>query len=437
MSMNYEEAMNYIEGIGKFGSKYGLERTLRLLELLGDPQKNIKIIHIAGTNGKGSTTAMVTKMLRGAGFKTGMYTSPYLEEFEERIQIDGKNIPKDKLTSLIEEVKTVIEKVAQEGYEYPTQFEIITAIMFLYFYREKVDYAVVEVGLGGRLDSTNVIIPEVSVITSISLDHMDLLGDTLEKIASEKSGIIKKGIPVVIYPQKEEAAEVIKNAARENNSLLRNVNINDVKLVGINYEEVYQEVEVNTINNVYRVKLPLLGEHQILNLAVALNTIEVLFEKNNIKIDTNSIENSLCDVKWIGRLEVLNKKPLVVIDGAHNIDGIRALRKNSELYFKYNKMYLILGILADKQVSEMIKEITPKAAKVFAVTPHSERAALCQDLKNEIVKFNENAEAFESYEEAFKSAFNEAKEDDLILVSGSLYMIGDMRKVINSFIKNK
>lgn len=437
MSMNYEEAMNYIEGIGKFGSKYGLERTLRLLELLGDPQKNIKIIHIAGTNGKGSTTAMVTKMLRGAGFKTGMYTSPYLEEFEERIQIDGKNIPKDKLTSLIEEVKTVIEKVAQEGYEYPTQFEIITAIMFLYFYREKVDYAVVEVGLGGRLDSTNVIIPEVSVITSISLDHMDLLGDTLEKIASEKSGIIKKGIPVVIYPQKEEAAEVIKNAARENNSLLRNVNINDVKLVGINYEEVYQEVEVNTINNVYRVKLPLLGEHQILNLAVALNTIEVLFEKNNIKIDTNSIENSLCDVKWIGRLEVLNKKPLVVIDGAHNIDGIRALRKNSELYFKYNKMYLILGILADKQVGEMIKEITPKAAKVFAVTPHSERAALCQDLKNEIVKFNENAEAFESYEEAFKSAFNEAKEDDLILVSGSLYMIGDMRKVINSFIKNK
>lgn len=437
MSMNYEEAMNYIEGIGKFGSKYGLERTLRLLELLGDPQKNIKIIHIAGTNGKGSTTAMVTKMLRGAGFKTGMYTSPYLEEFEERIQIDGKNIPKDKLTSLIEEVKTVIEKVAQEGYEYPTQFEIITAIMFLYFYREKVDYAVVEVGLGGRLDSTNVIIPEVSVITSISLDHMDLLGDTLEKIASEKSGIIKKGIPVVIYPQKEEAAEVIKNAARENNSLLRNVNINDVKLVGINYEEVYQEVEVNTINNVYRVKLPLLGEHQILNLAVALNTIEVLFEKNNIKIDTNSIENSLCDVKWIGRLEVLNKKPLVVIDGAHNIDGIRALRKNSELYFKYNKMYLILGILADKQVGEMIKEITPKAAKVFAVTPHSERAALCQDLKNEIVKFNENAEAFESYEEAFKSAFNGAKEDDLILVSGSLYMIGDMRKVINSFIKNK
>lgn len=437
MSMNYEEAMNYIEGIGKFGSKYGLERTLRLLELLGDPQKNIKIIHIAGTNGKGSTTAMVTKMLRGAGFKTGMYTSPYLEEFEERIQIDGKNIPKDKLTSLIEEVKTVIEKVAQEGYEYPTQFEIITAIMFLYFYREKVDYAVVEVGLGGRLDSTNVIIPEVSVITSISLDHMDLLGDTLEKIASEKSGIIKKGIPVVIYPQKEEAAEVIKNAARENNSLLRNVNINDVKLVGINYEEVYQEVEVNTINNVYRVKLPLLGEHQILNLAVALNTIEVLFEKNNIKIDTNSIENSLCDVKWIGRLEVLNKKPLVVIDGAHNIDGIRALRKNSELYFKYNKMYLILGILADKQVGEMIQEITPKAAKVFAVTPHSERAALCQDLKNEIVKFNENAEAFESYEEAFKSAFNEAKEDDLILVSGSLYMIGDMRKVINSFIKNK
>lgn len=435
MSMNYKEAMNYIEGIGKFGSKYGLERTLRLLELLGNPQEKIKIIHIAGTNGKGSTTAMVTKMLRGAGFKTGMYTSPYLEEFEERIQINGENIPKDKLTLLIEEVKAVIEKVAEEGYEYPTQFEIITAIMFLYFYREKVDYAVVEVGLGGKLDSTNVIIPEVSVITSISLDHMDLLGDTLGKIAREKCGIIKNEVPVVSYPQKEEAAKVIKSVSKENNSILRSINSNDVKLVGINYEEVYQEVEVNTINNVYKVKLPLLGEHQILNLAVALNTIEVLFEKNNINIDTNLIENSLRDVKWIGRLEVLNKKPLVVIDGAHNIDGIRALRKNSEIYFKYNKMYLILGILADKQVGEMIEEITPKACKVFAVTPHSERAALCQDLKSEIVKFNKNVEAFESYKEAFESAFNEAQEDDLILVSGSLYMIGDMRKVINTFLK--
>ncbi len=435
MSMTYEEAMNYISSVGKFGSNYGLERTFRLLELLGDPQKKIKLIHIAGTNGKGSTTAMITKILRGFGYKVGMYTSPYLEEFEERIQINGKNINKNTLVNLLEIVKIAINKVIEEGYEHPTEFEIITALMFLHFYNENIDYGVIEVGLGGRLDSTNVLIPKISAITSISLDHMNILGDNLKDIAKEKAGIIKEGIPVILYPQEKEVEEIILKRAEEKNSQVYLVKKEAGRLIDINYEDSYQNVEVKTCKNTYTIKLPLLGEHQILNLGVAINTIEVLCKKENITLNKDLIEKSLEDVRWIGRLEVLNKKPTIVIDGAHNIDGIKTLRKNVDKYFKYNKIYLLLGILADKQVKEMIEEITPIAEKIYALTPNSERAELSEDLKNEILKYNPNTLALESYEEAFSLALKEAKEEDLILISGSLYMIGDMRKIIISKFK--
>ncbi|MFT8350326.1 bifunctional folylpolyglutamate synthase/dihydrofolate synthase [Clostridium saccharoperbutylacetonicum] len=435
MNMTYEEAMNYITSVGRFGSNYGLERTFRILELLGSPHKKLKLIHITGTNGKGSTTAMVTKILRGAGYKVGMYTSPYLEEFEERIQINGENINKDRLVDLLEKVKVVIEKVVEEGYKHPTEFEIITALMFLHFYDEKVDYAVIEVGLGGRLDSTNVIVPKVSVITSISLDHVNILGDSLQAIAKEKAGIIKENVPLILYPQEKEVEEVILKVAEEKKSKVYLVKKEDSRLLNINNDELYQEVQVKSNKNTYSVKLPLLGEHQILNLSVALNVIETLYGIENIIINRELIEKSLEDVKWIGRLEVLGKNPAIVIDGAHNIDGIKALRRNVEKYFKYNKLYLLLGILADKQVKEMVKEITPIAEKVYALTPHSERAELSEDLKKEILEFNPNVVSLESYEEAFFSAVNEAEKDDLILISGSLYMVGDMRKIITS--KNK
>lgn len=430
MSMNYKEAMEYITSVGRFGSNYGLKRTFRILELLGSPDKKIKLIHIAGTNGKGSTTAMITKILMGMGYRVGMYTSPYIEVFEERIQINGENIPKEKLVCLLEEVKTAVDKVIEEGYQHPTEFEILTALMFLYFYNEKVDYGVIETGLGGTLDSTNVLTPMVSVITSISFDHMNILGNTLAEIADQKAGIIKKDIPVVVYPQEKEAEEVILKKAEIMNSKVRSVTKDSGKLIRINSDDIYQEVEVTTINNKYSIKLPLLGEHQILNLSVALNTVEVLCECENIELKSEVIKKSLEEVKWMGRLEVLNKKPLIVIDGAHNIEGIKSLRKNTEKYFKYNKIYLLLGILADKQVTEMIKEITPLAEKVYALTPHSERAELSEDLRKEIVNYNPNTIALESYEEAFKMALSEANEEDLILVSGSLYMVGDMRKII-------
>ena len=430
--MKYQEAMKYITEVGNFGSNYGLERTYKLLELLDNPQDKLKIIHVAGTNGKGSTTAMITSMLKGCGYKVGMYTSPFLEEFEERIQINGENIPKEKLAQLITKIKYAVDKVIEEGYNHPTEFEIITVLMFLYFATEEVDFAVVEVGLGGRLDSTNVITPILSVITSISFDHTNLLGNTLEEIATEKAGIIKSGIPTVIYPQEEVAEIVISSKCQELDSKLYKINKEDAKLINIIKEDkIYQQVKVK-LDDEYDVKLPLLGEHQILNLAVALKALEVIKDKAP-KLNRESIVKSLATVRWNGRLEIMSNSPYVVIDGAHNIQGITQLDKNIKKYFEYKDMYLILGILADKDVEDMVKVITPKAKKVFTVTPNSMRAETAEELLEEVKKYNESCEAYNDYKNAFEDALKLCKKDDLLLISGSLYMIGEMRGIIKKY----
>lgn len=426
--MKYEEAMKYITEVGNFGSNYGLERTYKLLEHLGNPERDLKLIHIAGTNGKGSTTSMITEILMGEGYKVGMYTSPFIEEFEERIQINRNNIPKESLAILMDEIKVAVDKVIEAGYNHPTEFEIITVLMLLYFKKENIDFGVIEVGLGGRLDSTNVIKPIIQVITSISFDHTNLLGNTLEKIAREKAGIIKKGIPTVIYPQQEEVLKVIKNKCFEMDSELYIANNENLKFENIvNLDKPYQLLKYN---NEIDILLPLLGEHQIINLSVAMQAIEVLNNKNIIDISIANIVKSIKNVSWKGRLEVLSNNPYVVIDGAHNIQGIKTLSRNIKKYFKYENLYLILGILADKDVEEMIKIITPMAKKVYSVTPNSIRGELAESLKDEVSKFNKNCKAFDKYEEAYLEALNDASEKDLILASGSLYMIGDMRKII-------
>lgn len=426
--MKYEEAMKYITEVGNFGSNYGLERTYKLLEHLGNPERDLKLIHIAGTNGKGSTTSMITEILMGEGYKVGMYTSPFIEEFEERIQINRNNIPKESLAILMDEIKVAVDKVIEAGYNHPTEFEIITVLMLLYFKKENIDFGVIEVGLGGTLDSTNVIKPIIQVITSISFDHTNLLGNTLEKIAREKAGIIKRGIPTVIYPQQEEVLRVIKNKCFEMDSELYIANNENLKFKNIvNLDKPYQLLKYN---NEIDILLPLLGEHQIINLSVAMQAIEVLNNKNIIDISIANIVKSIKNVSWKGRLEVLSNNPYVVIDGAHNIQGIKTLSRNIKKYFKYENLYLILGILADKDVEEMIKIITPMAKKVYSVTPNSIRGELAESLKDEVSKFNKNCKAFDKYEEAYLEALNDASEKDLILASGSLYMIGDMRKII-------
>ncbi|MCT8977319.1 bifunctional folylpolyglutamate synthase/dihydrofolate synthase [Clostridium sp. CX1] len=445
--MNYEQAIDYITNTAKFGMNFGLERTKKILELLGDPHKKIKTIHIAGTNGKGSTTAMLTKILMQSGYKVGMYTSPFIEVFEERIQINNENISKEDLSLAVTEVSKAVDKVIELGYEHPTEFEIITCTMFYYFSQNKVDFAVVEVGLGGRLDSTNVMEAYsednsggvvATVITSISYDHMQILGDTLEKIAWEKAGIIKDGVPVIMYPQETEAEKVIEKVCEERGCNLVRVLTNSVEYLQENNEKVdkntdtyTQNFKLTTAKDNYDIALSLLGKHQLLNCAVAVSVVEQLMERG-VTVDKKDIVGALREVKWIGRLEVMKRKPLVVIDGAHNIEGISKLRENVQQYFKYNKMILILGILADKEVDKMIATIAPLADRIIAVTPNSYRAESADELKKAVENYHIKCEAIENYEDAYKLALSYCEEDDLLLISGSLYMIGDMRKIIKN-----
>jgi dihydrofolate synthase / folylpolyglutamate synthase len=430
--MNYTEAMNYIKNTAKFGSNLGLERTEKILQLLGEPHKKLKCIHIAGTNGKGSTTAMLAEVLKEAGFKVGMYISPYLEEFEERMQINGANIAKEDLSSGITRVAAAVEKVVELGYDHPTEFEIITCAMFLYFYDMKVDYAVIEVGLGGRLDSTNVITPVLSIITSISYDHMKILGDTLGEIAYEKAGIIKKAVPLVLYPQEQESLQVIRRVCVEKASRIIEVPEQCVELKAVNKynrDNYTQCLLIKTHKECYNIELSLLGKHQMLNCAVVVFAVEELINQG-ANISKELILKALKKVKWPGRLEVMKSKPLVVIDGAHNVDGIKKLSESVDMYFSYERIILILGILADKQVKEMINTIVPKAYKVIAVTPNSERAELASELAEEIREINNNVQVVEDYQEAYKAALGSCGDKDLLLISGSLYMIGDMRRII-------
>jgi dihydrofolate synthase/folylpolyglutamate synthase len=425
--MNYKETMDYIQNTAKFSKRNGLDRIEKILEQLGNPHLELRCIHIAGTNGKGSTTAMISSVLKAQGFKVGMYTSPYLEEFEERIQVNGINISKERLCDIISKVSKAVECVIVMGYDPPTEFEIITAAMFLYYKEEAVDFAVIEVGLGGRLDPTNVITPIVSVITSISYDHMAILGNSLKEIAYEKAGIIKPTVPVVSYPQQEDAAEVIEKTAKDKGSEITKVSVNSGKLIRV--EGKYQHISIKTELDSYKIKLALLGEVQIYNCAVAIHTIENLI-KSGIKIDKDAVNEGLKDVSWKGRMEVMNMQPYVVLDGAHNIDGIEKLCKGIDTYFKYKRLYLIIGILADKQVEEMLRLITPKAKIIIAVTPNSERAEQAEVLKNRIVSFNSHCEAASNYEEAVRRGLLLCNEDDILVICGSLYMIGDMRKIL-------
>ncbi|KGM97311.1 folylpolyglutamate synthase [Clostridium novyi A str. 4552] len=427
--------MNYIDDAARFSIKLGLDRTKRILEVLGNPHNKIKCIHVAGTNGKGSITSMLNSILIEEGYKVGMYTSPYIEEFEERIQINNTKILKDDLATAITEVYNAANKILKEGYSNPTQFEIITCAAFLYFYNKNVDYAVIEVGLGGRLDSTNVITPILSIISSISYDHMKILGDSIEKIAIEKAGIIKSKVPVVLYPQLKEAEDVINSICIERKSPLKKVSKESGKYVGCNDLTIdgksikTQNIIINVDNNEYNINLALLGKHQILNCTTVLYAVNEL-KKIGVVISNTSIINALIKVKWMGRFEILNNDPTVIIDGAHNIDGITKLKESIDTYVRYKDMILILGILNDKQVEDMVKVITPSAKMVICVTPHSERAEIAKELMKSVKTYNSNCIAIEDYKTAYETALNYCNRDDLLLISGSLYMIGDMRKII-------
>lgn len=430
--MDYKEAMEYIHSFFRFGSKLDLERIEILLNKLGNPEKNLKIIHVAGTNGKGSVVNILGKILEEEGYRVGVYTSPYLEYFEERIKINGSSIGKNDLADLMRIIKEKVDEMIEEGFDSPTEFEVITAASFLYYFIEKVDYVVLEVGLGGRFDATNVVTPILTIITSISYDHMNILGNTIEEIAFEKAGIIKKGIPLILYPQLKEAESVILKRAEELKAPVTYVDnkykkSKIIKENGKYYIEFWSLVEEKE----EEFKLGLLGEHQILNSKTAIEAALKLIELGHV-IKIVNIKNGIKNVKHNGRFEILKDNPKVIIDGAHNGDGIKKLVSSMNKYFKWEKLIIILGVLKDKEYNLMLKDLGSIGEKIVCVSPLNERALDEEELLEKVLKEGIKGVAFKYYKEAYEYSIKDLGENDILLIAGSLYMIGEFRKIIKN-----
>ncbi|WDV44755.1 bifunctional folylpolyglutamate synthase/dihydrofolate synthase [Clostridiaceae bacterium M8S5] len=428
--MNYKEALKYIHGSKKFGSKLGLENITKLLELLGNPQDELKIIHIAGTNGKGSTASYIMNILKEEGYRVGFFTSPYLETFTERIRINEKHIPENRLGKITQRVKLAIQDMIERGYNHPTEFEIVTTIGMVYFAEEKVDFLVLEVGLGGRFDATNVVKNTIaSVITSISYDHVDILGDTLYKIAKEKAGIIKDNGIVFSYPQQEEAKESIIEVVKDKNADYydfdyNNITIIDIAKDGSIFDFNYKDIKYDNI------KIQLLGEHQIYNAALAILLLEKLKQKGVIEISTKAIKEGLKNTRWAGRLETISHNPNFIIDGAHNLDAAIELRKAVQTLYKGKKIILGIGMLADKDVENCIEQLVPLADEVIVTEATLPRAMKATELAQKIKKYNKITHVHSKISDAVHKALDIACEDDLIIFSGSLYIIGDVRRIV-------
>lgn len=421
--MNYKETLEYIHSVSWLGSRPGLERITELCERLGNPQDSLSFVHVTGTNGKGSTCAMTESILRQAGYKTGLFTSPYVREFNERIAVCGKPISNE----LLAYATGIVKKHADEMKESPTEFELITAIGFVIFKLEKCDVVVLEVGMGGRLDSTNVIKSSLaSVITGVSLDHTAILGDSISKIANEKAGIIKNGSPV-LYGGKDCASEessgaksaysVIKNAAKALGNVFfqcdyARLKIKSTDLCG----------SVFDYKDYCDVKLSLLGLYQPENAVKAIEVAEIL-KKQGFKISRDDIYKGLESTRWAARFEKLSDSPLVIYDGSHNPEGIEAARITLSHYFKDEKINLLTGVMADKDYTAMAETLYPFARKVFTVTPDNPRSLPAVSLAKLYEGFGVASEGYDSVFDGFKAAYDDSKENNVPLVClGSLYM---------------
>ncbi len=428
--MDYKEALEFIYSAEVYGSVLGLGTMKRLLEAMGNPQKGLKFVHVAGTNGKGSVCAYLSGILSAAGYKTGLYVSPYVQEFGERIQVNGKYIPEDALAEVTQIVKEKSEELVRAGHQHPTVFELMTAIGFEYFRRSGCDIVVLEVGLGGRLDATNIIdSPEVAVMVNIGFDHIEQLGNTLQKIAFEKAGIIKPGCDTVLYLQKTEVMEVIKNVCAERGSRLHiadgsKADISDISLAGMVFDwENYEGL-----------KTALLGIHQVKNAATAVRAAEVLRERG-WRLTDDAIRLGLKSTRWVGRLEVLSREPVFIVDGAHNPQGVETLLESLKLFFGERRFVFIMGVLGDKDYHTSVKMALPMAKCFFTVSPPMEGRSLpAEKLAGEIKSYGYEVEVTvcKSIPEAVMSALDQANEDDVICAFGSLYQIGEIRRYFNA-----
>jgi bifunctional protein folC len=420
--MDYETAMIKLRGEVCSGIKLGLQNIKTLMEKLGNPQDKLKIIHIAGTNGKGSCTSFVNSVLVSQGYKVGMFTSPSIYNFEERIRINNKNIPEDKLIELMDEVR----EVANTLEVFPADFELVTAVAFLYFYREKCDFAIMEVGLGGRLDATNVVDkPLITLITSISFDHQQFLGNTIKEISLEKAGIIKDGVPLVLYSQDTEIMDNIIRVAKSKNSKVIVNDLSKIKILENNKSG--QIIDYKEFRNL---KINLLGSHQVKNATISL---ELLLElrKMGFEISNESIYNGFLTVTWPCRFELVSKSPDFILDGAHNIDGIEKFISNINFYYKDSRKIAIFGVLEDKDYNEMLERIIPCFDMFLTVRPDSERAMEAYELKDKIEALTEKkVYSFDNYQDAIDKSFEISSKDDVISAFGSLYFVGEVRKLL-------
>lgn len=407
-----QSILNYMYSLEHFGIKLGLETITKLLHLLNNPQNKVKCIHIAGTNGKGSTTAYISQILQEAGYTVGMYTSPHLVKFNERIRVNGQEISDKDIIKSIKKIKVVCEQNNLQ----PSFFECTTALAFLYFAEKKVDFAVIEVGMGGKLDATNVINPLMSIITNISFDHQKNLGSTLKKIAVEKAGIIKENGLVLTGDKNINIIKIFKKNSEKKNAKFFILN-HDYTTLKSSLKGVFFTFN----NNQYSLKL--LGEHQVTNACLAIQGILLLHKRGEIQVSLSQIQKGLLKTRWVGRLQILKKKPLIIIDGAHNVAGMTVVKKFVENIA--HRKVLVLAIAKDKDIPEMIKLIVPLFEQVI-LTQGNYKPASLDTLEKWISPHRIPITKIKNPVKAVEKALSLVKKEDLILITGSLYLVGDV-----------
>ncbi|MFO7711760.1 MAG: folylpolyglutamate synthase/dihydrofolate synthase family protein [Dehalococcoidia bacterium] len=418
--VNYEQ----IPGVSYAQPGYSLHHVEELLSRMGNPQLAAKAVHIAGTKGKGSVAAMTARVLSTSGYKTGLYTSPHFHTLRERISIDGCLIPEAGFAAAMSEIRPFIESMREDAaFRQFTYFEVLTVLGFAYFSKEKVDFQVLEVGLGGRLDATNVAKPDVCIITSISLDHTQILGDSLEQIAREKAGIIKPGCWVVVAPQQEEAAAVIMDVCREKDARMVKVG-SDITWCKVGGDLLHQSLVIKGRENSYRIDIPLLGDYQLENASAAVAALEILASEG-FDISADGITEGLSGVRWPGRFHILQREPTVLIDGAHNVASMRRLVSNIREYFGDKRVVVVFGTSGDKDIPGLVSELASIGPQVIATRSSQPRAASPSTLASEFSKRGIEAETSESIPQALSLASSKVGKADLICVTGSLFVVAE------------
>lgn len=425
--MNYNEAIEYIHSVNWVFCKPGLERVRELCAAVGDPQDKLRFIHVAGTNGKGSFCAMTDSILRAAGYKVGLFTSPYIVEFNERMRVDGHNISNDELCELVEYIKPYADKMQDK----PTEFELITVVAFLYFARHDCDVVVLECGLGGRLDATNVIkTPILSVITGIALDHTAILGDTVEKIAAEKAGIIKKGTPLLWCGNDKDAERVILGKAQELDAPAHKVAHGRLCVNKMTLSST--DMDFGGLKNI---ELSLLGDYQPQNASNVLSAIELLCDKG-YNIPESAVRTGLASVKWQSRFEVICDSPCVIADGGHNPEGIDGAVRSVKKYFGDQKVAVVTGVMADKDYNYMANRIAEIADAVFCLKPDNPRALGADEYARVFEGLGVRSVACDSVYSAVEQAMAYAVRSNTAVISlGSLYMYGEVADAVRKYKK--